>query len=83
LSARLKEWTGQPWLVAAETGGGADTLAEIRKRAEAAARREVLDDPFVRGVMEVFPGAELIEVRQLAEPEPAAAPAEDDETERE
>ncbi len=25
LSARLKEWTGQPWLVAAEGGGGAET----------------------------------------------------------
>jgi DNA polymerase III subunit gamma/tau len=78
LSARLKEWTGQPWLVAAETGGGGETLAEREARADAAARTEMLADPFVRQVMEVFPGAELTEVRQLAPPEVAAAPEDDD-----
>ncbi len=79
LSARLKEWTGQPWLVAAETGGGAETMAERQKRDQAAARAEVLEDPFVRGIMETFPGAELVDVRQIAAPEPAtAAPSEDE-----
>ncbi len=79
LSARLKDWTGQPWLVAAEGGGGAETVAEQRRREDDVARAEVLADPFVRGVMETFPGAELVEVRQLAAPEPAsAAPVEDD-----
>ena len=38
LSARLKEWTGQPWLVAAEGGGGAETLAERQAKADAAIR---------------------------------------------
>jgi DNA polymerase III subunit gamma/tau len=78
LSARLKEWTGQPWLVAAEGGGGAETLAEIRAKELEVARAEALADPFVRQVMEVFPGAELTEIRSLAPPEPAAAAAEDD-----
>ena len=32
----------------------------------------------MRQVMEVFPGAELTEIRSLAPPEPAAAAAEDD-----
>jgi DNA polymerase-3 subunit gamma/tau len=72
LSARLKEWTGQPWLVAAEHGGGAETLAERQARSDESARAEILADPFVRQVMEVFPGAELGEVRQLA-PEPSEA----------
>ena len=79
LSARLKEWTGQPWLVASEGGGGAETLAETRAKELQAARAEALADPFVRQVMEVFPGAELTDIRTLAPPEPAAAPA--DETE--
>jgi DNA polymerase-3 subunit gamma/tau len=78
LSARLKEWTGQPWLVAAEGGGGADTLAQVKAREQEAARAETLADPFVRQVMEVFPGAELTEVRSLAPPEPAAAAPEDE-----
>jgi DNA polymerase III subunit gamma/tau len=78
LSARLKEWTGQPWLVAAEGGGGAETLAETKAKELEVARVETLADPFVRQVMEVFPGAELTEIRSLAPPEPAAAAAEDD-----
>jgi DNA polymerase-3 subunit gamma/tau len=78
LSARLKEWTGQPWLVAAEGGGGAESLAEVRAREQEVARAEALADPFVRQVMEVFPGAELTEIRSIAPPEPAAAAAEDE-----
>ena len=78
LSARLKEWTGQPWLVAAEGGGGAETLAEIRAKELEVARGEALADPFVRQVMDVFPGAELTDIRTLAPPEPAAAANPDD-----
>ncbi len=78
LSARLKEWTGQPWLVAAEGGGGAETLAEREAKADAVVRAEALADPFVRQVMEVFPGAELTEIRHIAPPEAEAAPAEDE-----
>ena len=78
LSARLKEWTGQPWLVGAETGGGAQTLAEIRALENEAVRAEALADPFVLSVMDVFPGAELTEIRQIA-PETAPTPPDDDE----
>ncbi|HEX3408252.1 MAG TPA: DNA polymerase III subunit gamma/tau, partial [Caulobacteraceae bacterium] len=78
LSARLKEWTGQPWLVAAEGGGGAESLAEGKARELEVARTETLADPFVRQLMEVFPGAELTDIRTLAPPEPAAAANPDD-----
>jgi DNA polymerase-3 subunit gamma/tau len=81
LSVRLKEWTGQPWLVAAETGGGGETLADQASRAHEALRAETLADPFVRQVMEVFPGAELTEIRTIAPPEPGVAPTEDDDDE--
>jgi DNA polymerase-3 subunit gamma/tau len=80
LVARLKEWTGQPWLVAAEGGGGAESAWERQKREEREARAEIEADPFVKSVMEAFPGAQVIEVRQLAAPEAAAeAPVEEDE----
>jgi DNA polymerase-3 subunit gamma/tau len=78
LSARLKEWTGQPWLVAAEGGGGAETLAERQAKEDAAIRAEALADPFVQSVMQVFPGAELTEIRQIAPPEAAPAPDDDE-----
>jgi len=80
LSARLKEWTGQAWLVGAETGGGAHSLAEIRALENEAARAEALADPFVRQVMDVFPGAELTEIRQIA---PETAPTQGDEDDEE
>jgi DNA polymerase-3 subunit gamma/tau len=83
LAARLKEWTGQPWLVAAEGGGGAETLEEQQARSDAAVRAEVLADPFVRQVMEVFPGAEVAEIRQLAVEDAAPAPMEDDDADDE
>ena len=80
LVARLKEWTGQPWLVAAEGGGGAESAYEREQRQRLEARREVEADPFVRAVMEAFPGAEIVEVRTLAAPalEEAPPPVEDD-----
>ena len=69
LVARLKEWTGQPWLVAAEGGGGAESAWERQKREEKAALDDVAADPFVQTVMQAFPGAEIVGVRKLAAPE--------------
>jgi DNA polymerase III subunit gamma/tau len=78
LVARLKEWTGEPWLVAAEGGGGAESAWERQKREERAALEDVAGDPFVRTVMEAFPGAEILGVRNLPPPAPAVADDEDD-----
>src|SRR5262249_12968636 len=79
LVARLKEWTGQPWLVVAETGGRAGTLRGSEEGEKAALRRESEDDPFVKSVMEAFPGAEITEIRHIPTPEAEPAPVEDDE----
>jgi len=68
LSARLKEWTGQPWLVATDGRGGAETLADQHNRDRAKARDEVLADPFVQAVMAAFPGTEVVEIRQMESP---------------
>ncbi|MHB8528216.1 MAG: DNA polymerase III subunit gamma/tau [Caulobacteraceae bacterium] len=78
LSSRLKEWTGQTWLVAAETGGGADTLEEQRARAASVALEEVRAEPFVQAVMAAFPGSQIVDIRQIApSPPPGANPQED------
>ena len=74
LVGRLKEWTGERWLIAAQGGGGAESAWERQKRQEREARAEIEQDPFVREVMQAFPGAEIVGVRNIAGPEPAAAP---------
>jgi DNA polymerase-3 subunit gamma/tau len=79
LVTRLKEWTGQPWLVAAEGGGGAETLLERQKRAQAQAWADAVAEPFVQAVMTAFPGTEILEVRQMATPEPVVSDDEDSE----
>jgi DNA polymerase-3 subunit gamma/tau len=71
LVSRLKEWTGQPWLVATEGAGGGETAWEKEKREAAETRRQVEQDPFVRSVMEAFPGAEIVSLRQIPVPEAA------------
>jgi DNA polymerase-3 subunit gamma/tau len=82
LSARLKEWTGQPWLVAALGGGGAESLLERAHREKAAELKQLEADPFIQSVMQAFPGTEIVAVRQLAAADATAEgepPAEDDE----
>jgi len=75
----LKEHTGQPWLVAAEGGGGAESLMERQKREEREALEEIKSDPFVASVLSAFPGAEIVEIRKLLTPE--TPPLEPDEEE--
>ena len=78
LVGRLKEWTGERWLVAAQGGGGAESLWEKQKREQIEVRAAVEQDPFVRSVMEAFPGSEIVGIRTLpttadtgVEPSPA------------
>ncbi len=73
LSQRLKEWTGQTWLVATQGGGGAESAWEREKREQKEANEAILADPFVKAVMDAFPGAELLGVKQLAMPQGEAA----------
>ena len=79
LSSKLKEWTGQTWLVATAGGGGAESAWERQKREEVEARAAILADPFVMSVMDAFPGAELLGVRQLAVPQGEAVSVNPDE----
>jgi DNA polymerase-3 subunit gamma/tau len=75
LVTRLKEWTGQSWLVASEGGAGADTLMERQQKAQAQAQAEALAEPFIQAVLAAFPGTEILEVRR---PQIEAAVSEDE-----
>jgi DNA polymerase-3 subunit gamma/tau len=81
LVGRLKEWTGERWLIAAQGGGGAESLWERQKREEKEVRAQIEQDPFVLAVMQTFPGAEIVGIRKIAEaeaPEGSATETEDD-----
>ncbi|MBP7702063.1 MAG: DNA polymerase III subunit gamma/tau [Phenylobacterium sp.] len=83
LVGRLKEWTGQPWLIAARGGGGTESAWERQKREAQEVRAEIEADPFVVAVMQAFPGTEIVGVRNLPQPDvaPVTEGAEDDEDE--
>jgi DNA polymerase-3 subunit gamma/tau len=66
LSARLKEWTGRQWFVIANGQGGGETLIETEKRSRAEERAEIEADPFVKSLLEAFPGARIGEIKTLA-----------------
>ncbi len=64
LSARLKDWTGRPWMVTVSTKPvDAPTLREARQVAEQLERNTALEDPMVQAVMETFPGARLVNIK--------------------
>jgi len=81
LSRRLKEWTGLTWMVAVvNTEGG----ATLREQAEAERERRESDaasHPAVMAVLEKFPGARIVSVRdpRAAEAQAPAASAPEDE----
>jgi DNA polymerase-3 subunit gamma/tau len=81
LVGRLKDWTGERWLIAAQGGGGAESLWERQKREEREVRSEIEQDPFVVAVMKSFPGAEILGVRTIPQaeaPEGTATPADEE-----
>ena len=73
LSSRLRDWTGMRWFVTTVKEGGASTIAEARASAERARKDAVAQEPFVRAVLDAFPGAEIVAVREpVSEAEPGA-----------
>ena len=76
LQQKLRDWTGQRWSVSVTNSGGALTLAEQKKSAKAARIESVLQAPMVRAVLDRFPGAEIVAVRDVAgdDAAPEAAP---------
>ncbi len=65
LSRALSEWTQTRWLVSADehTTGG-ETTAEARAREKAALWAAAKQDPLVLKALELWPGAEIVDVRE-------------------
>ena len=76
LQQRLRDWTGQRWTVSISNEAGQPTLAEQKKSAKAARIESVMQAPVVRAVLDRFPGAEIVAVRDV-EAQEVAPPAAD------
>ncbi|QXX75402.1 DNA polymerase III subunit gamma/tau [Methylovirgula sp. HY1] len=74
LMRRLQEWTGARWMVAISNEAGGPSLTERNAAAAAAALQGVRALPLVGKVLDHFPGAEIIAVRN-GEPAAAADPS--------
>jgi len=67
LSRRLLEWTGERWMILADAGlEGGETWAERRQRLKAERLEEARRDPAVAEALRLFPGAEIVAVRDPA-----------------
>ncbi|HVE03658.1 MAG TPA: DNA polymerase III subunit gamma/tau [Rhizomicrobium sp.] len=77
LSQKLKDWTGVRWSVSIAREGGAPTLSEQKKSAKAAKFESATQEPVVREILDRFPGAEIIAVRNIAQEDEIAAPDEE------
>jgi DNA polymerase-3 subunit gamma/tau len=69
----LSQWTGQRWIVSLSTATGEMTLTEKREAAEQDRFERARSLPLVQAVMSAFPGAEIVDVRDLDDAAPAAA----------
>jgi DNA polymerase-3 subunit gamma/tau len=79
LKQKLKDWTGMPWSVSIAREGGQPTVAEQKKSAKAARLESVMQEPLVRAVLDRFPGAEIVAVRDVTgQDETVAQPMPDD-----
>jgi DNA polymerase-3 subunit gamma/tau len=76
LAQKLKDWTGQRWVVTLAREGGEPTLAEQRRETHAARIEAVAQDPLVRAVLDRFPGAEIVGVHDSTVKD-ATPPADD------
>jgi DNA polymerase III subunit gamma/tau len=70
LSRRLREWTGERWMVALVAGSTAPTLRETAQAREAERTSGAASHPLVQKVLDRFKGARIVDVRR-----PEAAPS--------
>jgi len=78
LAQKLKDWTGVRWSVSIAREGGAPTLSEQKQAAKTARFEIAAQEPMVRAVLDRFPGAEIVSVRDIARDDIAAAMPEGD-----
>jgi len=63
LQTKLRQATGERWTVSIASQGGAPTLTEQKQAAKTARFEAVAQEAMVRAVLDRFPGAEIVAVR--------------------
>ena len=66
LSKKLSDWTGRRWMVIVSAEPGQPTLYAQEQMRKAELKDDVRGDPLVQAVLQRFPGAEIVDVRQPA-----------------
>ncbi len=67
LTRKLREWTGQNWMVSLSSETGDQTIASRRQTAADIRREAALADPLVKAALEVFPDARIEAITELDE----------------
>jgi len=70
LMRKLKSWTGRVWIVSTSEQEGEEPLGVQRRAAEALEIEALKAHPAVQEVLRHFPGAEIKDVRNVAEGQP-------------
>jgi DNA polymerase-3 subunit gamma/tau len=78
LQAKLRAATGERWTVSIASQGGQPTLSEQKQAAKTARFEAVAQEPMVRAVLDRFPGAEIVAVREASSEDIATAMPESD-----
>jgi DNA polymerase-3 subunit gamma/tau len=81
LAERLREWTGQRWVITIAADAGEPTLGQRAADSEASRKAEIEQHPLIKAVIATFPGATIQAVRDLtlAQPDPGGPDAAADE----
>ena len=66
ISKRLYEWTNRRWVVAISSDKGQATLREKAEAAKAEKLDDVRTHPIIKAALAAFPGAEIVDIREVA-----------------
>jgi len=64
LTEKLLEWTGMRWVVAVSPDTEIPSIHEARSERRAQLIEDARSDPLVAGVLDTFPGAAIVDVRE-------------------
>ncbi|MFW6077959.1 MAG: DNA polymerase III subunit gamma/tau [Hyphomicrobiales bacterium] len=78
LARKLEAWTGTRWMVLVSKEAGDKPIAATARERRESLVREARDHPAVKAVLERFPGAEIVDVRDETAPENSIAASEDE-----
>ncbi|NCF79311.1 MAG: hypothetical protein GWP34_05350, partial [Alphaproteobacteria bacterium] len=62
LTSKLRDWTGQSWVVSLSKKQGAATIGAVKQSAADRREEAALQDPFVKSALAVFPTAEIVSI---------------------